>query len=128
MNSKFIDAKIRDAFNILDELVECNQAELMTKYKDAAIRYSIQLLNNDLIGDSLSIDDISSNDLYNLVYKLRDIRKTWSQNFSKAIILEKRSAKKGDDELARSILEDFVRNCPSPFYIRMANNRIEHYK
>ncbi len=128
MSESNIDPKIKDAFNLLDTISEYSQGDLEAAYKVKDKRDSILKLKDELLDPEATIEPSSPDEFIKLVRELRDAKRTWAQNLSKAIILETRKSKSGDSEGAIIVLKDFIRNCPARFYRTMAKNRLDYYK
>lgn len=123
-NMSAIEKKLFDLLDKLAQQDKENVKEYHSKDNVDALKKLAILLN-----DQMSIsDDMTSSAFADCVYELRQIKQTWSRKLGTALIMASENRKNGDLDSAISILENFIKDCPSLFYRDVASIQIDNYK
>lgn len=120
-----IDERNR-AFHLLDKLGNLEQYEIEKYFSDDILK-PISVLLNELSDDKSLPGSLSQADFSELILELRKIKRVWGRKLGDAIILAANKAESEDIDGAINVLEDFIKNCTSPFHRRHAQNQIEYY-
>jgi len=121
------DEKRSLLFNFLDELSELDRHALEMRFSEDLVN-SVRLIFCELIGNEEFPDSLTAAQFPELIFKLREIKRTWSRELGNAIIFAAENADNGHVQIAIDILKSFQEVCPSPFYNGIAQVQIDRYK
>jgi isopropylmalate/homocitrate/citramalate synthase len=121
------DNEKTELFDLLDNLAQQDKESIKAYHSkkniDALKKLAIEL------NDQMSIsDEITASVFADRVYELRQIKQTWSHKLGDTLIMASENKNRGDLDSAISILENFVKDCPSLFYRDIAITQISNYK
>jgi len=113
-------------FNLLDGLAELDHHELRNRFSEENIK-AARMLFDELLDEPFP-RALSADMFADLIYRLRETKRTWSRKLGTAIIAAASSVENDNIKSAIDTLEEFKGSCPSRFYRGNAQKQIEYYR
>ncbi len=116
-----------ELFELLNEISQSHPNEMLNYYNYETVK-KMKIVENELFGDCEFLELNTIDDFVKWINKLRNAKRSFSRNLSNVIIKADYLNSSGLCSDAISVLEDFICNCPSPFYSSCAQNELSKYR
>lgn len=104
---------------LLDKLSHLERDELESEFSSENVD-GAKKLAQDILGIDITATLNSPSEFADFIYEIKEARKKWNRIFGDVVIAASESYDKDDRQLAVDILNDFTKQCPSPYLRNMA--------